>query len=50
MALRWEVDAPLRLGRGRVNDAYDKNPGGYCALKGTGISGSIGGSVQIPAH
>ena len=25
MRLRWEVDLPLRLGRGRVNDAYD-NP------------------------
>jgi hypothetical protein len=25
MPLRWEVHAPLRLGRGRVNDAYD-NP------------------------
>jgi hypothetical protein len=22
MPLRWEVDAPLRLGRGRVSDAY----------------------------
>ena len=25
MPLRWEVDSPLRLDRGRVNDAYD-NP------------------------
>jgi peptide-methionine (S)-S-oxide reductase len=27
-----------------------KNPDGYCGLKGTGISCSIGGSVQVPAH
>jgi peptide-methionine (S)-S-oxide reductase len=27
-----------------------KNPGGYCGLKGTGISCPIGGSVQAAAH
>ncbi|HZT02175.1 MAG TPA: peptide-methionine (S)-S-oxide reductase MsrA [Steroidobacteraceae bacterium] len=27
-----------------------KNPGGYCGLKGTGISCPIGGNVQVAAH
>src|SRR5580704_7347186 len=47
MPLGWEVDVPLRLGRGRVNDAYDKPVVSGCLPSKQGIiTSNI--SVSIP--
>ena len=45
------LDAPVFYYAEEYHQQYlAKNPDGYCGIKGTGVSCSIGGNVVVPAH